>query len=377
MTLDMGNTDKLAEFRAEAERLGIKVDAAVDQPLRRRIRGRAATRSSMRSRRSKASAAQAVEAIVDSARQSGRSRDLADFAARINPRAVNKRVLESLAAAGAFDEFESNRARVFAGVDTMLGRAQHAHEAAVDRAERIVRRRRHARADRLPNVEPWLPAERLKTRIRRGRLLPLRPSARRLRGRAQEAARAVLGRVLARGEERRDHRRPCRRHRGVAARAAHRAPATRWASSASPTRPAHTKRSSSRKGLAEYRDLLEPGTAVLLFLSAEVQGDEVRARIQSAEPLDAAAANLPRACAFSCAIDAPIEAVAKRLEPAPRAANGDGEVSVVLMLGRGRRSRSNFRAASRSPRRSPARSRRCLASCRSRRCRQTRHRMRA
>ena len=26
MTLDMGNTDKLAEFRAEAERLGIKVE---------------------------------------------------------------------------------------------------------------------------------------------------------------------------------------------------------------------------------------------------------------------------------------------------------------------------------------------------------------
>src|SRR3569623_3012919 len=26
MTLDMGNTDKLAEFRAEAERLGIRVD---------------------------------------------------------------------------------------------------------------------------------------------------------------------------------------------------------------------------------------------------------------------------------------------------------------------------------------------------------------
>ena len=42
------------------------------------------------------------------------------------------------------------------------------------------------------------------------------------------------------------------------------------------------------EGLAEHRDLLEPGTAVLLFLSAEVQGDEVRARIQSAEPLDAA-----------------------------------------------------------------------------------------
>ena len=33
------------------------------------------------------------------------------------------------------------------------------------------------------------------------------------------------------------------------------------------------------EGLAEHRDLLEPGNAVLLFLSAEVQGDEVRARI--------------------------------------------------------------------------------------------------
>ncbi len=44
------------------------------------------------------------------------------------------------------------------------------------------------------------------------------------------------------------------------------------------------------EGLAEHRDLLEPGAAVLLFLSAEVQGDDVRARIQSAEPLDAAAA---------------------------------------------------------------------------------------
>ena len=40
------------------------------------------------------------------------------------------------------------------------------------------------------------------------------------------------------------------------------------------------------EGLAQYRDLLEPGTAVLLFLTAEVQGDEVRARIQSVEPLD-------------------------------------------------------------------------------------------
>jgi len=89
------------------------------------------------------------------------------------------------------------------------------------------------------------------------------------------------------------------------------------------------------EGLAEHRDLLEPGTAVLLFLSAEVQGDEVRARIQSAEPLDQAAANLHKGLRVFLRDGAPIEGVAKRLEPAPRASNGDGEVSMVLMLKQG------------------------------------------
>ena len=84
------------------------------------------------------------------------------------------------------------------------------------------------------------------------------------------------------------------------------------------------------EGLAEHRDLLEPGSAVLLFLSAEVQGDEVRARIQSAEPLDAAAANLHKGLRVFLRDGAPIEGVAKRLEP-----KGDGEVSMVLMLAQG------------------------------------------
>ena len=39
MTLELSNTDKLAEFRAEAQRLGIKVEAPVGQSLRRHLRG--------------------------------------------------------------------------------------------------------------------------------------------------------------------------------------------------------------------------------------------------------------------------------------------------------------------------------------------------
>jgi DNA polymerase-3 subunit alpha len=82
------------------------------------------------------------------------------------------------------------------------------------------------------------------------------------------------------------------------------------------------------EGLAQYRDLLEPGTAVLLFLSAELQGDEVRARIQSVEPLEQAAAKLQKGLRVFLSDCAPLEDVAKRLD-----AKGDGEVSMVLMLG--------------------------------------------
>jgi len=95
------------------------------------------------------------------------------------------------------------------------------------------------------------------------------------------------------------------------------------------------------EGLAQYRDLLEPGRAVLLFLTAEVQADEVRARIQSVEPLDDAAARMQRGLRVFLRNEEPIAGVARRLEPT-RNGNGrtgteagEGEVSMVLMLQNG------------------------------------------
>jgi DNA polymerase III subunit alpha len=95
------------------------------------------------------------------------------------------------------------------------------------------------------------------------------------------------------------------------------------------------------EGLGQYRDLLEPGRAVLLFLTAEVQADEVRARIQSVEPLDDAAARMQRGLRVFLRNEEPIAGVARRLEPT-RNGNGrngteagEGEVSMVLMLQNG------------------------------------------
>jgi len=97
------------------------------------------------------------------------------------------------------------------------------------------------------------------------------------------------------------------------------------------------------EGLAQYRDLLEPGTAVLLFLTAEVQADEVRARIQSVEPLDEAAAKMQRGLRVFLRDQEPLASVAKRLETMKNGgarnggegAAGEGEVSMVLLLHNG------------------------------------------
>jgi DNA polymerase III subunit alpha len=79
---------------------------------------------------------------------------------------------------------------------------------------------------------------------------------------------------------------------------------------------------------------------MLLFLSAEVQGDEVRARIQSVEPLDEAAARMQRGLRVFLRNEEPLAGVAKRLEPSRNGRgaaeqNADGEVSVVLLLQNG------------------------------------------
>ena len=61
---------------------------------------------------------------------------LSDMARRIDPRAVNKKALESLAAAGAFDEIEPDRARAFAAIEPALALANRTAPGEGGRAER-------------------------------------------------------------------------------------------------------------------------------------------------------------------------------------------------------------------------------------------------
>jgi DNA polymerase-3 subunit alpha len=336
MTLDMGNTDKLAEFRAEAVRLGVEVEPpSINRSgVEFDVEGNtihyalAALRGVGR---------QAMQGILD-ARGDKPFADMADFARRINPRAVNKRVLESLAASGAFDTLEPNRARSFAAVDIVLAAAQRAHDNAALGQNELFGGPATKEPLALPVLEPWLPAERLQKEYDAiGFFLTGHPlddyaaALKRLRVQSwAEFARAVKagaggGRVAGTVVSRTERRTRNGSKMGIIG-------------LSDPS--GHYEAVLFAEGLAQYRDLLEPGTAVLLFLTAEVQAEEVRARIQSAEPLDEAAAKMQKGLRVFLRNEAPIDGLVRRLQPTGSSRNGadqtsDGEVSMVLMLQNG------------------------------------------
>lgn len=63
---------------------------------------------------------QAVEGICEERDINGEFTDIFNFASRVNSKAINKRLLESLIKSGAFDELSSNRNQLFSSVDIII-----------------------------------------------------------------------------------------------------------------------------------------------------------------------------------------------------------------------------------------------------------------
>ncbi|MEN2784837.1 DNA polymerase III subunit alpha [Sphingomonas qilianensis] len=70
----------------------------------------------------------AMEKLVIERKQNGYFASIDDFARRVDPRLLNKRQLEGLAGAGAFDGLNSNRAGIFAVAETLLATAARTQE---------------------------------------------------------------------------------------------------------------------------------------------------------------------------------------------------------------------------------------------------------
>ncbi|MEI7679790.1 MAG: DNA polymerase III subunit alpha [Betaproteobacteria bacterium] len=66
----------------------------------------------------------AINSVVAARAKAGPFRDLFDFCERVDKRLVNRRVVEALIRAGAFDTIDDNRARLLASVGVALGAAE-------------------------------------------------------------------------------------------------------------------------------------------------------------------------------------------------------------------------------------------------------------
>ncbi len=165
MTLDKGNTDKLSIFKQDAEKLGIQIlppdinmsdsdFAVVDDKI---IYALSAVKNV---------GDQAMRKLVETRQGCGPFEDLADFARRVDPRSVNKRAIENLARAGAFDRLWPNRAQVTSGADSLLSQATHAaEERASSQSNLFGEDPQELSRLALPAVDEWTAFERLEQEL--------------------------------------------------------------------------------------------------------------------------------------------------------------------------------------------------------------------
>ncbi|HEV2558448.1 MAG TPA: DNA polymerase III subunit alpha [Microvirga sp.] len=329
MTMDLDNTDKLSEFRREAQRLGIPVEppsvnrSDVLFEVAYDAQGVGSIRYALAA--VKGVGRQAVESLIE-ARGDKPFKSLADLARRINPRLLNKRTLENLIAAGALDELDPNRAKACAAVESMMSLAQQAATAQaggmMDMFGGV------ASADvqlRIPDYQPWPAAERLQREYDAvGFFLSGHPldeygdMLKRLNVqswvefcRSVKAGNAV-GKVAATVLDRQERRTKTGNKMGIINLS---------------DQTGHFEAIVFSEGLQQYRDILEPGAAVLLILQAGVEGEEVRARIGTAERLDEAVAKHQKGMRIFLRDERPIFSVQERLK-----AKGEGEVTLILIL---------------------------------------------
>ena len=168
MTLDMGNTDKLNQFRQEASRFGIAllppdvnrsaVAFAVESDPRS---GKPAIRYALAA--VKGVGPQAMHELVAERARNRPFKDLFDFARRLDTRSFNRRQFENLVKAGAFDGLNPNRAQSFAAAELLLRQASRAAEERETRQENLFAGIDQGFAARpaLPVVADWEPVERL------------------------------------------------------------------------------------------------------------------------------------------------------------------------------------------------------------------------
>ncbi len=336
MSLDISNTDKLAVFYQDAKRFGVKVRApdvnrshadfeVEDGEV---LYALGAVRNV---------GLEAMKHLVAAREEGGPFVDLFDFVERVDPKLVNKRALESLARAGAFDTIHPNRAQILAAADHLIAHGQStAGERASAQNSLFGGEQADAARPRLPKTALFSAPDQLDEELLAvGFYLsghPLEDMMELLRRRRTTFLADALAQA-ADGVE-------AFRMAGVVRRRQERS------SAKSGERFAFVNLSDPTgeyevlfppEALRRCRELLEPGRAIGLKVRAKAMDGEVRFYGDEAEPIErtieAAAANLRIHLSPQ---SAEIEALKARLESASAPRGAGGEVILVAGLGEGR-----------------------------------------
>ncbi len=162
MSFDMAQTDKLALFVEDMRRADVdclppdinasRADFSVEGEAVRYALGAL-----------KGVGEKAMEALVAEREANGPFASLEDFAARIDPRLLNKRQIESLVGAGAFDSILADRPALYAAAETLLAHAVSAADERSSGQAALFGGEAHAGVApiRLPRDSSWTLAQRM------------------------------------------------------------------------------------------------------------------------------------------------------------------------------------------------------------------------
>lgn len=311
MTLDAGNTDKLAIFKQEIDKMGLSLlpPDVNESKTMFSVEGDA-VRYALAAL--KGVGAQAMERIVVERDTNGKYKTLADFATRMDAAGMNKRQIEQMASAGAFDKLHPDRASVYGGAEIIMRYAQSlAQEKAAGQASLFGGGPAGGGSGlglpEFPKVDPWDPLEKLKHEFDAvGFYLSAHP----LDTKAAQLERMKIV-TMANVEEQ-----LATRHAVSVDMAGVLLKKQIKVSQKSGNKFAFLQLSDSSgvyevvifsETLARSKDFLEPGEALLLKAAAEMQDDQVRLTVHDLRPLDDALAGKIREVRIVMTDAAPVQ----------------------------------------------------------------------
>lgn len=127
MDLDITNTDKLAVFKAECKVLDIEVlKPDINESLAKFSVQNGKLRYALGA--IKGVGESNMNAIIEAREKGGKFKDISDFINRVDAKQLNRKQLEQLIKAGAFDSLDKKRGKLFANIDLILKNISSATE---------------------------------------------------------------------------------------------------------------------------------------------------------------------------------------------------------------------------------------------------------